>query len=83
MEVYKVGDDWFASLFRSGVAWPGLQGIALNLTNDPSTFDGISFRASSYVRLDNLTISYIPEPATMALLGIGGIGVLLRKRRRR
>ncbi|MCD4825272.1 MAG: DNRLRE domain-containing protein [Phycisphaerae bacterium] len=29
-----------------------------------------------------LTITYTPEPATMLLLGIGGLGVLIRRRRR-
>ncbi len=30
----------------------------------------------------DLEITYVPEPATMALLGIGGIGVLIRRRRK-
>ena len=36
--------------------------------------------AQSY--FDNVRLTYVPEPATMALLGIGGIGVLIRRKRR-
>jgi len=32
------------------------------------------------IKLDGVTV--VPEPATMGLLAIGGVGVLLRRRRR-
>ncbi|MGC9453993.1 MAG: PEP-CTERM sorting domain-containing protein [Phycisphaerae bacterium] len=31
--------------------------------------------------LDDISVTYVPEPATLAVLGLGGIGVLLRRRR--
>ena len=31
---------------------------------------------------DTLSVTYVPEPATMVLLGLGGIGVLIRRKRR-
>ena len=39
---------------------------------------GWSYSATS----SGVTVTAIPEPATMVLLGIGGIGVLIRRRRR-
>jgi hypothetical protein len=31
--------------------------------------------------LDNIELSVVPEPATMSLLALGGLGVLIRRRR--
>lgn len=31
--------------------------------------------------LDDLSVTYVPEPATLAMLGLGGLSVLLRRRR--
>lgn len=34
------------------------------------------------LHLDNVRLEFVPEPATIVLLGIGGIGVLIRRKRR-
>ncbi|MEJ6778447.1 MAG: PEP-CTERM sorting domain-containing protein [Akkermansiaceae bacterium] len=47
---------------------------------------GIGFGAAGttglhYLYYDNAVVSVIPEPSSVALLGLGGLGVLLRRRR--
>jgi len=32
--------------------------------------------------LDTVTVSYVPEPATLALMGLGGLGLVLGRKRR-
>jgi hypothetical protein len=55
----------------------GANGEALTLSFGQTGGNG------EYLALDNLTFDQVavPEPSSMALLGLGGLGVLLRRRR--
>jgi hypothetical protein len=77
--------DGAASLYFDNVSISDLQNINLNLKSltgysDGSSFDGMAISLGDFGRLDNLTLSYIPEP-TAALLGSLGLLALLRRRR--
>ena len=64
-------------------------GTHANQPIGPVTLTGANIRTIRFedpeivlVALDNIVIEPVPEPATMAILALGGIGVLRRRRRR-
>ena len=73
MNLDYAGTDTIASLILGGSSMgPG----TYSHTNDPTYF-------GNYTGVLNVTGSNIPEPTTLALCGLGGVGLLLLRQRRR
>ena len=70
--------------FNPGIPDIGLDTVSLGRSlNTEYPYEEISDPAEWAIALDNVKIynHYIPEPATMLLLGLGGLALLRRKRR--
>ena len=70
--------DFFVENLTDG----GSEMIATNVSIDnfdPSTFDGLFLRGRN--KFDTFTIAPVPEPSTFGLLGLAGLGLIVRRRK--
>jgi len=70
-------DDW-NSLDLSGLGTVG----SVSIGSDSSDVGMFGMNTPAYVAIDNLSITAVPEPGSLALLGVASIGLVLRRRRR-
>jgi len=64
---------------------PGTNGLFMVTGNAGETFTGVTMTSGqNSFEVDNLAVAGVPEPATwaMMILGLGGMGMALRSRRR-
>ncbi len=94
LETIDVGDyqgtlraDFYLSDFNIGTVVTSkiyfddsyLTTVTFDWSGTDENYIGISARANNNVNLDNLEIATIPEPATMILLGLGGLFLRYKK----
>jgi hypothetical protein len=59
-------------------------GQGLSYVNGATTFDGIrlsSEQSKASMAVDNISVVAVPEPSSSALLGLGGLALILRRRK--
>ncbi|NBB95007.1 MAG: PEP-CTERM sorting domain-containing protein [Planctomycetes bacterium] len=84
VNVPLVGESMTPDLvFEPGETWDFILQDFANALGNPTPFDSLGIAGvSSGVPQSTGSIIAVPEPATLSLLAFGGVGVLLRKRRK-
>jgi hypothetical protein len=83
LDVNAVGDSGF-DIFQTGTAFASFQVdnpanlaafYSINLANGDATFIGTIGGQSGLTRLTDITVATVPEPATLAMFGLGLVGL--------
>lgn len=64
-----------------GTQW-GTYGFQFTADNASTPITIVGLSGDSFIGLDNVALVAVPEPSTIALLGIGAFGLLLRMKRK-
>jgi len=73
----NIADNWATISSPMASAYDGDVYLEIRQTTGNATYSGLDFP----VRLDEFDFDQIPEPATMTLIGVGGLALGLRRRR--
>jgi len=76
---YQVGDTGTVTW----AYWNRTVGTAAQKNNQHFQLDDVKYQvtgADSHLKNEPLTITYVPEPATMGLIALGGLALLRRRR---
>lgn len=87
MDVYDLNLNYVNSFFVSGSTTALADGSApfLGVRSDQADIGAVVFSLSSYdvtpnFGVDSVSLSSVPEPASMALLAVGALGLMRRRR---
>ena len=87
VDMTPVGSNKLVDLVIENLSASGSETIFDDVVYDigpvtnPANWNGLYIRIAD-AKADDITISYVPEPASMALLGIGGLAMIRRRRSR-
>ncbi|MDG0994697.1 MAG: PEP-CTERM sorting domain-containing protein [Akkermansiaceae bacterium] len=73
------GTDWVAT-FNNGSESNSVTYTGLDISNDIN-YVGFGRNTTAIGSVDNFSLTVVPEPSTTALIGLGGLALILRRRK--
>lgn len=74
-------DDWAVGLGSVGTTGAGVTSFAVNIDDNEPGNTGASAMRADYIGVAYRAVAPIPEPSSTALLGLGGLALILRRRK--